>query len=78
MWGRLVAPGNQAEKLWGGLKGSGGARVIPSPGGPPSTRDLLLLAVRAGVQYRTPNSWLWADWCGCRESWSSPCLDPES
>lgn len=49
MWGRLVAPGNQAEKLWGrGLKGSEGAQVIPSSGGPPSTRDLLHLTARAG------------------------------
>lgn len=47
MWGRLVAPGNQAEKLWGGLEGSGVARVIPSSGGPPSTRDLLLLVAQA-------------------------------
>lgn len=39
-----------------GLKGFRGARLIPSSGGTPSTRNLLLLAARAEVLPGSPNS----------------------
>lgn len=50
-------PRETGRKNFGwGLKGFWGARLIPSSWGPPSTRDLLLLAARAGVLPGSPNS----------------------
>lgn len=52
-----LLPRETGRKNFGwGLEGLWGARLIPSSRGPPSTRDLLLLAARAGVLPGSPNS----------------------
>lgn len=77
--GETSAPvGNQVggEIPWG-LKGSGSLSV-PSCGDPPSTRDLLLLAVRAGVCTGPPIPGSGRSGSGCCELWFFPCLDPKT
>lgn len=52
--GETCCPGKPGGETLGGLEGSGVARVIPSSGGPPSTRDLLLLVAQARGAARDP------------------------
>lgn len=70
-------PRETRRRNFGGLKGSGGARVFPSCGGPPKHSRPVASCGASGGVHRAPNSWFWAQGWVLRVLVLS-CLDPKT